>query len=103
MICSGNGDMTFDEQKSHFTACALMKSTLLISTDVRLDIKASLLYKQLSDSSISYSAEHYHKRNTRDSYKPRDHCYQPRSSGRDLDFAFPLGSERMQNLRAMIL
>ncbi|VDB86890.1 unnamed protein product [Peniophora sp. CBMAI 1063] len=30
----GNGDMTFDEQKSHFTAWALMKSTLLISTDL---------------------------------------------------------------------
>jgi hypothetical protein len=26
--------MTYDEQKAHFTAWALMKSTLLIGTDV---------------------------------------------------------------------
>ena len=31
---SGNGDLTFDEAKTHFTAWALMKSPLLIGTDV---------------------------------------------------------------------
>ncbi|GLB45187.1 putative alpha galactosidase A [Lyophyllum shimeji] len=30
----GNGELTFDEAKSHFTAWALMKSPLLISTDL---------------------------------------------------------------------
>jgi len=35
MLEVGNGDMTIDEQKSHFTAWALMKSTLLIGTDLR--------------------------------------------------------------------
>ena len=33
---SGNGHLTYDEQKAHFTAWALMKSPLLIGTDVRL-------------------------------------------------------------------
>ncbi|TFK37980.1 glycoside hydrolase family 27 protein [Crucibulum laeve] len=32
----GNGDLTFEEAKSHFTAWALMKSPLLISTDASL-------------------------------------------------------------------
>lgn len=31
---SGNGDLTYEEQKSHFTAWALMKSPLLIGTGV---------------------------------------------------------------------
>lgn len=31
---SGNGDLTYDEAKSHFTAWALMKSPLLVGTDV---------------------------------------------------------------------
>uniref|UniRef100_A0A8H7XUZ3 alpha-galactosidase n=1 Tax=Psilocybe cubensis TaxID=181762 RepID=A0A8H7XUZ3_PSICU len=30
----GNGDLTYEEQKSHFTAWALMKSPLLISTEL---------------------------------------------------------------------
>lgn len=33
----GNGGMTFDESKSHFTAWALMKSPLLIGTNVSID------------------------------------------------------------------
>ncbi|KAH0578323.1 hypothetical protein H2248_003944 [Termitomyces sp. 'cryptogamus'] len=32
----GNGDLTFEEAKSHFTAWALMKSPLLISTDLSM-------------------------------------------------------------------
>jgi hypothetical protein len=35
-LCRGNGGLTFDEAKSHFTAWALMKSPLLIGTNVRL-------------------------------------------------------------------
>ncbi|KAF9547552.1 glycoside hydrolase family 27 protein, partial [Agrocybe pediades] len=31
---AGNGDLTYEEAKSHFTAWALMKSPLLISTDL---------------------------------------------------------------------
>lgn len=31
---SGNGDLTFDETKSHFTAWALMKAPLVISANV---------------------------------------------------------------------
>jgi hypothetical protein len=34
MIDSGNGPLTYEEAKSHFTAWALMKSPLLIGTDV---------------------------------------------------------------------
>ncbi|KXN84638.1 putative alpha-galactosidase B [Leucoagaricus sp. SymC.cos] len=34
IINHGNGAMTFDEQKAHFTAWALMKSPLVISTDL---------------------------------------------------------------------
>jgi len=33
---SGNGDLTYEETKSHFTAWALMKSPLLIGTNVRI-------------------------------------------------------------------
>ncbi|KII87797.1 glycoside hydrolase family 27 protein [Plicaturopsis crispa FD-325 SS-3] len=32
----GNGDLTYDESKSHFTAWALMKSPLLIGTDLSI-------------------------------------------------------------------
>ncbi|KAK0473711.1 glycoside hydrolase, partial [Armillaria novae-zelandiae] len=32
--CRGNGNLTFDESKSHFTAWALMKSPLLIGTNL---------------------------------------------------------------------
>lgn len=35
MLQLGNGNLTLDEAKSHFTAWALMKSTLLIGTDMR--------------------------------------------------------------------
>ncbi|KZW03455.1 glycoside hydrolase family 27 protein [Exidia glandulosa HHB12029] len=35
MLQLGNGDLTIDEAKAHFTAWALMKSTLLIGTDMR--------------------------------------------------------------------
>lgn len=41
MVCShkdqleiGNGNLTYDEAKTHFTAWALMKAPLLIGTDV---------------------------------------------------------------------
>lgn len=34
MLQLGNGNLTFDEAKSHFTAWALMKSPLLIGTDL---------------------------------------------------------------------
>ena len=30
----GNGDLTYDEAKTHFTAWALMKAPLLIGTNV---------------------------------------------------------------------
>lgn len=33
MLQLGNGDLSIDEAKAHFTAWALMKSTLLIGTD----------------------------------------------------------------------
>lgn len=33
-VCSGNGDLTYEESKTHFTAWALMKSPLLISMHV---------------------------------------------------------------------
>ncbi|KAI0055502.1 glycoside hydrolase family 27 protein [Artomyces pyxidatus] len=36
MLEIGNGNLTYDEQKSHFTAWALMKSPLLIGTDLSL-------------------------------------------------------------------
>jgi hypothetical protein len=32
--CSGNGDLAYEEAKTHFTAWALMKSPLLISAHV---------------------------------------------------------------------
>ncbi|KAF8068659.1 glycoside hydrolase family 27 protein [Lyophyllum atratum] len=38
----GNGDLTFDEAKAHFTAWALMKSPLLISTDLSIATKETL-------------------------------------------------------------
>ncbi|GLB45186.1 putative alpha galactosidase A [Lyophyllum shimeji] len=38
----GNGDLTYDEAKSHFTAWALMKSPLLISTDLSKISKETL-------------------------------------------------------------
>lgn len=31
LVASGNGGLTYDEAKSHFTAWALMKSPLLVS------------------------------------------------------------------------
>lgn len=34
IVNSGNGGLTYDEAKSHFTAWALMKSPLLIGTNV---------------------------------------------------------------------
>ena len=33
---SGNGDLTYEEAKTHFTAWALMKSPLLISAHVSI-------------------------------------------------------------------
>ncbi|KAI0049699.1 glycoside hydrolase family 27 protein [Auriscalpium vulgare] len=42
MLEVGNGNMTLDEQKSHFTAWALMKSPLLIGTDLRIIANESL-------------------------------------------------------------
>ncbi|KAI5835585.1 glycoside hydrolase family 27 protein [Schizophyllum commune Tattone D] len=41
-VLSGNGDLTFEEAKSHFTAWALMKSPLLIGTDLSKITKESL-------------------------------------------------------------
>ncbi|KAG6902157.1 hypothetical protein C0995_003631 [Termitomyces sp. Mi166 len=41
-IASGNGDLTFEEAKSHFTAWALMKSPLLISTDLSVATNQTL-------------------------------------------------------------
>lgn len=38
LMCRGNGDLTYEESKSHFTAWALLKSPLLISTDVRVSL-----------------------------------------------------------------
>ncbi|KAF5375716.1 hypothetical protein D9615_009345 [Tricholomella constricta] len=38
----GNGDLTFDESKSHFTAWALMRSPLLISTNLATASKETL-------------------------------------------------------------
>ncbi|KAF8068658.1 glycoside hydrolase family 27 protein [Lyophyllum atratum] len=38
----GNGDLTYDEAKSHFTAWALLKSPLLISTDLGRASKETL-------------------------------------------------------------
>ncbi|KAI6146844.1 glycoside hydrolase family 27 protein, partial [Pisolithus tinctorius] len=34
LLFSGNGNLTYEESKTHFTAWALMKSSLLIATDI---------------------------------------------------------------------
>lgn len=36
MVYSGNGELSYEEAKTHFTAWALLKSPLLIGTDVSL-------------------------------------------------------------------
>lgn len=42
--CSGNGDLTYHEARSHWTAWALMKSPLLIGTNVRMDLFRGFCY-----------------------------------------------------------
>ena len=58
---SGNGDLTYEEAKSHYTAWALMKSPLLIGTDVRsprffLDVCRVSLTVAVASSSSSIAA-----------------------------------------------
>lgn len=79
LLYSGNGNLTLDEAKSHFTAWALMKSPLFISTNVRV-----LSYYGLSIGLTSHTpAVCVELGSTRYPEERGAYCYQSRPSSRN--------------------
>lgn len=76
---SGNGDLSYEEAKSHFTAWALMKSPLLISCDVRAQNLALLRKKCLSFRLYCciHTANDHLRRVSGNLVEQGDHCDQP--------------------------
>lgn len=74
---SGNGNLTYEEQKSHFTAWALMKSPLLIGTNVSFCHLNSR--RDETESKSLGLAEYNISAKLVDPHQYGDHCYKPRS------------------------
>ena len=72
------GNLTVEEARSHFTAWALLKSPLLIGTDVRPPLTAHLYALTM----LMYAAENDWERLPRHTAEQGDHCYQSRPSCR---------------------
>lgn len=96
IVGSGNGDLTYDEQKSHFTAWALMKSPLLIGTDVSLIPRTDTFqWRNIDDKTDAFSlgsVEQLISAKLVDSHKYGDHCYKPGSCDWYQYIALPVGN-----------
>lgn len=89
----GNGDLSYDESKTHFTAWALMKSPLLIGFDVSAlpELENEVWKQNLGSAGLSKQGV------ARDPHQPRNYCYQPGPCRGYQCFAFPMGYQRKQS------
>ena len=80
-IQRGNGGLTYEESKSHFTAWALMKSPLLVRCLLSIFFRSLSIHQIGTDVRILASttdiltfpkAFNYYPRYSRDPYQPRD-------------------------------